>query len=102
LGGLEFAQVSAGWNHTCGVTTANVGYCWGYNDYGRLGDDTYIQRETPNPVFGNLLFTEAHATYLHSCGLTTGHEPYCWAYNGNGRLGDGSTVDSRIPVQVVH
>ena len=29
LGGLAFRQVSAGENHTCGITTSNVAYCWG-------------------------------------------------------------------------
>jgi hypothetical protein len=26
---LAFYQVSAGWEHTCGVTTDSRGYCWG-------------------------------------------------------------------------
>ena len=34
---LTFASVSAGGNHTCGVTTSGAGYCWGSAGQGRLG-----------------------------------------------------------------
>ena len=39
-GGLTFAAVSAGGNHTCGVTTTGVAYCWGMNPMGELGIGT--------------------------------------------------------------
>jgi alpha-tubulin suppressor-like RCC1 family protein len=40
-GGLSFASVSTGF-HTCGPTTNNVLYCWGYNDNGQVGDGTRL------------------------------------------------------------
>jgi len=46
-GGLSFARVTAGNGHTCGVTTATVAYCWGYNSYGGLGDGTTQHRFAP-------------------------------------------------------
>ena len=36
-GGLTFKQIAAGIAHTCGVTTSNELYCWGWTNYGRLG-----------------------------------------------------------------
>ena len=36
--GLTFAQVSAGADYACGVTTAGVAYCWGDGFYGELGN----------------------------------------------------------------
>jgi alpha-tubulin suppressor-like RCC1 family protein len=31
-GGLSFQSVSAGFSHTCGLTTSGASYCWGYWD----------------------------------------------------------------------
>ena len=31
----EFASVSAGWDHTCGVRRDGTVACWGYEEYGR-------------------------------------------------------------------
>jgi alpha-tubulin suppressor-like RCC1 family protein len=51
-GGLSFRQVSAHFNHTCGVTVGNVAYCWGLNSDGQLGDGTTNTRLTPVRVAG--------------------------------------------------
>ena len=39
-GGRSFAQVGIGGFHSCGKTSAGVGYCWGQNLYGELGNGT--------------------------------------------------------------
>lgn len=49
-GGLRFSQVSAGGFNSCGVTPGAVGYCWGYNFGGALGDGTRTDRSVPVPV----------------------------------------------------
>src|SRR5256885_943856 len=42
------ARVSAGFVHTCGVTSSGAAYCWGNNTVGELGDGTYgTDRLTP-------------------------------------------------------
>ena len=49
-GGLTFVSVSAGYRHTCGVTTDWVAYCWGENAYGQLGDATTSGSSVPMRV----------------------------------------------------
>lgn len=38
--------------HTCGKTSANVLYCWGWNSVDTLGDGTNTDRLAPTPVVG--------------------------------------------------
>jgi alpha-tubulin suppressor-like RCC1 family protein len=101
IGGLRFRQVDVGDGHTCGVTTANVGYCWGFNLTGQLGDGTTIDRLRPVKVVGGHRFTQVIAAGSISCGLNTEEEAYCWGGNAIGQIGDGTTMNRLTPVAVV-
>ncbi|MAG36986.1 MAG: hypothetical protein CL878_12190, partial [Dehalococcoidia bacterium] len=48
-GGLTFAFLARGSSpdHTCALSTAGGGYCWGSNYQGQLGDGTSNQRSVP-------------------------------------------------------
>jgi hypothetical protein len=47
-GGLVLGSLAVGGSHSCGVTSAGgVGYCWGANPTGQLGDGTVSRRLTP-------------------------------------------------------
>jgi alpha-tubulin suppressor-like RCC1 family protein len=46
LRGYQFLQVSAGFYHTCGVTTTHRAFCWGLNHSGQLGDSSTAYRRT--------------------------------------------------------
>ena len=49
-GGLVFQSISAGWDHTCGITTTGDGYCWGGDDEGELGNGGGGGASTPARV----------------------------------------------------
>jgi alpha-tubulin suppressor-like RCC1 family protein len=98
---LAFAQVSAGNFHTCGVTTDNRAYCWGWNVFGQLGNGTSeFRRVRPTLVAGGLRFRQISAGFYYTCGVTTGDRAYCWGYNGDGALGDGTTTQRLRPAPV--
>ncbi len=99
-GGLSFSQLSAGDQHTCGVTTANVLYCWGQNRDGRLGDGTTDLRTIPTIVAGVLAFKSVTAGGSHTCGITTANVAYCWGENFIGQVGDGTTTTRFSPTAV--
>ncbi len=97
---LVFARVSAGLQHTCGVTTAGAAYCWGGDSTGQLGDGTRLSRFSPVLVLGGLSFAVVSAGSAHTCGVTTAGAAYCWGYNPSGELGDGTTTQRTSPVAV--
>ena len=97
-GGLTFATLSVGNRHTCGVTPAGVGYCWGENFTGMLGTGTTSNSSAPAPVAGGLIFATISAGRFHSCGVTTTGAAYCWG--GGGAIGDGTDLGRLVPTRV--
>jgi alpha-tubulin suppressor-like RCC1 family protein len=89
-GGLAFREVSAAGDHTCGVTTDRVAYCWGGNRVGQLGDGTTTDRYRPTRVRGGLAFRQVSAGGDFTCGVTTDDVAYCWGLNDNAELGRGT------------
>jgi len=99
--GSKVAAVSAGYYHSCAVTTKGKAVCWGNNGAGQLGDDTATNRLTPVGVYGLSKNVKAiSAGYLNTCALTTKGKVWCWGDNSQGQLGDGTTTASHRPVAV--
>jgi alpha-tubulin suppressor-like RCC1 family protein len=98
LNPVAFTSVSAGYDHTCGVTAAGDAYCWGTNEHGQLGDGSTTNQLSPVLVSGGLSFIQVSAGLHYTCGLTAEGAAYCWGRNGIGQLGDGTTSERTAPV----
>ena len=106
----SFIAVSAGQEHTCGLTTDSTAYCWGSNEYGQLGapsdttcvrDDRIVAcRMRPSAVVGGLKFLQISAGGRHTCGLAIDGRIHCWGDNLRGGLGDPAFRDSPVPIPV--
>ena len=97
---LAFRQVSAGDNHTCGLTTDDRADRWGRNEHGQLGDGSKLSRSRPTPVARGLFFTRIRRGYRHTCGVTLDGQAYCRGLDDNGQLGINSLTDRVRPVLV--
>lgn len=49
-GSISFVDLSAGSDHTCGRTSAAAVWCWGYNEYGQLGNNSTANARVPVQV----------------------------------------------------
>lgn len=100
---------------------ANAGkvYCWGFNNYGTLGNNTQTSYKpvsgTPTPAAdkprspNNMVQAQGGLTGKtvvklaggndHYCAMTATGASYCWGRNYLGHLGDGTTTTRLAPVR---
>jgi alpha-tubulin suppressor-like RCC1 family protein len=102
--GVTFSAISAGYFHTCAITSAGALYCWGHNANGEIGNgDTtqFVSAPSLVPLPSGTIVTAVTTGWLFTCALTSGSQVYCWGANLSGRLGDGTTTERHTPVAVV-
>lgn len=94
---------------SCAVKTDGTAWCWGYNEFGQLGDGTRTTRLKATQVVkgtGKLTGVAGIDTDgLHTCAIKSDGTAWCWGSNASGELGDGTRGDANHrrlkPVQVV-
>ncbi len=96
----DTVEVGLGAVHNCARRSSGAVLCWGSNFYGRLGDDTRIDRPQPTPVKGLTDATGLAVGLLHSCALRRGGSVGCWGSGSGGRLGDGAEEERASIVAV--
>ncbi len=103
VGGVALTQVSAGMDHTLGVTSAGVLYAWGGNARGQLGLGVTAPVGVPGAVAptaskATQRFAQVSAGSEVSCAVlrATG-QAFCWGRGESGQLGNGDTSDHNWP-----
>ena len=100
---LEVSVASSslsGGNHSCGVTTGGLAFCWGHNSSGQLGTGDSSNRNQPTQVQGLSNLTQIAVGASHVCALDSSGAVWCWGNNTFGQMGTGTVggVQS-MPVQ---
>jgi len=91
-----WAAISAGAEHTCGITMAKNLYCWGDNKTGQIGDGTIDNDKLAlTRIGGSGVWNSVNAGGAHTCGITEAKNLYCWGSGSTGQIGDGTVGNDR-------
>lgn len=99
--GYNFSSITAGNNHTCGITSEGDAFCWGYNYYKQLGSLSSGNQTYPQLVSGfngTYVFSSITAGDNHTCAIGIKNSVsglFCWGLNTSGQLGIGSIVSPK-------
>jgi alpha-tubulin suppressor-like RCC1 family protein len=98
----NFSMLTAGHHTTCGIdATTQLGYCWGYNGYGNIGDGTINSATSPSPVSGEIQFATLLASQSNTCGISKSGDMWCWGDNQSKQLGKATFESSYSAVPVL-
>ncbi len=87
-------------SHSLAVKSDGSLWAWGWNQYGQLGDQTYVNKSIPVKIGNELNWMCVSAGGRHSLALKKNGSLWAFGYNASGQLGDGSYTTSNIPVPV--
>lgn len=101
-GGGTFSSVVTGEAHSCGLDLEGAAFCWGWNWWGQLGNDSITDSALPLRIPGGLAFESLTSGAHHICGLTSEGKAYCWGRGREGQLGvePGEFGFNTIPEEV--
>ncbi|EKE28498.1 MAG: regulator of chromosome condensation, RCC1 [uncultured bacterium (gcode 4)] len=100
----EVVHIDGYMSVACAVKTAWTVFCWWYNYYGQLWNNTTTDESTPVQVKGGWWtwvldgVSKIEVAYTHNCALKTDWTVHCWWRNNNGQLWDNSLNNSLTPV----
>ncbi|MBN1655656.1 MAG: hypothetical protein JXA30_17965 [Deltaproteobacteria bacterium] len=100
----DWAQVSAGANHTCAIKTDGGLFCWGYGSIDPSIADRTEPRQLMVPTRESTAATDwaqVSAGAGFTCAVKTDGRLFCWGTDDYGQLGHeaNSTEDQWVPVQ---
>ncbi|MCP4578578.1 MAG: SUMF1/EgtB/PvdO family nonheme iron enzyme, partial [Deltaproteobacteria bacterium] len=98
----DWTKIAAaqGGYHTMALKNDGTLWAWGRNDYGELGDGTFVDRHSPVQIGSDTDWTKIAAGAFHTMALKRDGTLWAWGFNYYGQLGDGTVVYRHSPVQI--
>jgi len=98
-------SITNGSLHTCAIGSDSKAYCWGYNAYGQLGNNSTTNSNVPVAVMqgaipAGVTIKSISAGDRQNCVIGSDDKAYCWGANNFYQLGNGSGTTSYTPVAV--
>src|SRR3989339_323433 len=96
-----YSSINANYYHTCGIRANDSRVlCWGYGDYGQLGDGSTSVHNVSNPnlTTDTSAYTRIDSGSYHTCSIRANDSRVlCWGDGGYGKLGDGESTEKTNP-----
>lgn len=97
---LTYSKVVTGDMHSCAMAENGKVFCWGHNQYGQLGNDSFKNSLGPVSVKLPIPAKDIVSGAFHVCAILKSDELYCWGSNSYGQGGDPSLNDLPLPQKV--
>jgi hypothetical protein len=76
-----WVSIATARDHTCGLDTEGLIWCWGHNDAGQLGDGSATDRLTPVQPAGGRHYRAIALAWFASCAISDVGALFCWGDN---------------------
>jgi uncharacterized repeat protein (TIGR02543 family) len=102
----EITQISVNGYVSSAITSNGRVFTWGWNIFGQLGDNTFVNKNVPTEITTNFTLIEDETITniwlgdYHASALTSDNRVFSWGNNGYGQLGDGTNINKSIPVEI--
>jgi alpha-tubulin suppressor-like RCC1 family protein len=99
----KILDVAVGMGHSCARRSGGRVYCWGNNESGQLGDDSFVTSPFPVQVVELTGVVDLSAGGDHTCAVNSDRgtsRVYCWGANNRYQVGVPSNVTTRRPVEI--
>jgi alpha-tubulin suppressor-like RCC1 family protein len=99
--GTSWSSIAAGFRSKFSLATKTDGtlWSWGYNNSGRLGQNTTTNVSSPVQIPGNT-WSSISSGYNFSLSTKTDGTLWSWGYNDQGQLGQNNRTYYSSPVQI--
>ena len=94
------SRLAASVFHTCYLSASGTVDCWGDDQYGELGDGSYVDRSTPASVTGitnAIAIAASAAAGPYTCALLSNATIDCWGRNIKANSATGRLILGRWP-----
>lgn len=103
LAGKRLEKIEVGYDHTCAIANDKRLYCWGGDNYGKLGRGSWtsassvpVASANTGPLAGKDIVSVTLG-YITTCVTIAEGDVYCLGLNNTGQFGNGTTSNSSSP-----